>query len=133
MDPLRNLSARAKQVAAVATCLMLFGSYVAYGLSLYPTHHQTDQKIDAKLAPIVTELQTVKKLVLEGTLETLDLKKNFLRNDRFTLERSMEGADVPTRITSNRRLGQINDELQTIDERAAEIRKALGKLTERGL
>lgn len=100
--------------AVTAVCV----AYVAVGLPI-PT---TEASVTAKILPIatlLTNLQVSQKVIVN---DLGAVQRQLLRNERFTLERAMQGARDNDKITFQLRLGQIEDEMSKLDRRDKELR-----------
>lgn len=116
MNQLLGLSKRTTAIlgAAVAVC----GAYVAVGLPI----PATEASVTARLQPfsvVLTSVQTTQKQIV---VDLSAVQRNQLRNERFTLERSMKTASPADRIAFQLRIGQIDDEIVRLTKREEDAR-----------
>lgn len=121
-----RLTVLMKQVGIiVATITALASAAVAVGVPM----PASTAYVDAKIAPILVEIRSLKILTIGSTRDQLDTKKILLRNEQQTLEKAVKGADAVSAQAMNRRIDQIKDELSMIERKDEELRKRYDELS----
>jgi hypothetical protein len=113
-----------KVAAALGAGGVAFSIYTAAGLPIPATIAQVDKRIE-----IVNDaISGVRLENLEGRRSIIQLTRVSLRNEKGAIERSMESLDSPARVTMNRRVGEIGDQLKELDDQDAEVRAKMNSL-----
>lgn len=120
-DLVTSILAKAPTAIAVITLVATIGSgYVAMGGPVPATKIYVDER----LAPIKESLIAVKVLIISNSLDQLDTRKTLLRTERQALEQALtERIDLSRRSAFNNRIGQINDDLLSIERRKDDLTK----------
>jgi hypothetical protein len=116
---------KAKDVgAALGFGGVLWSAYSVSGLPIPATIAQVDQRI----AAVTETIKGVRVDGLEGRRAIISLTKTSLRNESGAITRTIEGLDVSARVTMNRRLGEIGDQLKDLEEQDTELRQRMNEL-----
>jgi hypothetical protein len=97
---------------------VLWSAYSVSGLPVPATIAQVDQRI----ATVTETIKGVRVDGLEGRRAIISLTKTSLRNEKGAIARTIEGLDVSAKVTMNRRLGEIEDQLKDLEDQDTEVR-----------
>jgi hypothetical protein len=120
-------------LGALGVTAGLWVSYQQSGMPVPATQAYVESRFEAYVATQSEVIADITFLVLEGQMEQIDLRRAGLRSEKFNLERTVNTAnpDPSARVTFERRLGQIADELTTLDRREQETMARLKDLKAR--
>jgi hypothetical protein len=109
-----DYTGRAKDVAAVlGVGGVMFSVYSASGLPIPATAYQ----VDLRVKPIEQSVVAISADVIDTQRSVLAMRRTFLRNELYTISRSIETGDASTKITLTRRVGEIQDEISEIEKK----------------
>jgi hypothetical protein len=127
MSPLSYLKPAKDVAAALGIGGIMLSAYTVSGLPMPATVYQLDQRVK----PIELSVRAITLDSVETQRSLLALRRTFLRNEEYTLQKAIESGDAQTKITLTRRLGEIDDELVDISKRddalvahAAELKRS---------
>jgi hypothetical protein len=103
---------------------VLFSAYTASGLPVPATIQQVDQRI----ASVNETIKGVRIDGLEGRRGIISLTKTSLRNEKGAITRTIESLDSSAKVTMNRRLGEIDDQLKDLEDQDGEVRAKMNEL-----
>lgn len=121
LDSIKNIA------ATVGVVLPLGGIYTMSGLPVPATISQ----VETRIQPIKDGMQSLQITVLQGQLESLRTRRNFLRADLYALDSARPPKDAASSLINQRRKGQIGDELADIDRQYANISGRIEELSAR--
>lgn len=120
---------RAKDVAAVlGVSGVVLSVYSASGLPVVATAYQ----VDLRVRPIEASVAAISEEVIETQRSVLAMRRTFLRNEKYTISRSIEAGDAATKATLTRRIGEIDDEIADIEKRDQALADKTLKQRQRG-
>lgn len=127
---------KVKDVAALAGVGgVLWSVYSVSGLPVPATIKQVEERITAVNDTIkknqtdtVRQLDIVRVEQVEGQRSVIRLTRVSLRNERTALEKLSKEADLSSKVTIQRRIGEVDDQLKELDENDAELRQRVIRL-----
>jgi|SRR5215203_1075096 len=116
---------KTKEVAAaLGAGGVAFSIYTASGLPVPATITQ----VESRIAVVTETIKGVRVDGLEGRRSIIMLTKTSLRNEKGAIERTLDALDSSARVTMNRRLGEIGDQIRDLDEQDAAVRAKMNEL-----
>jgi hypothetical protein len=110
--------------AALGAGGVAFSIYTASGLPVPATIGQ----VETRIAAVNETIKGVRVDGLEGRRSIIMLTKTSLRNEKGAIERTLGALDMAARVTMNRRIGEIGDQLKDLEEQDAEVRAKMNAL-----